>query len=217
MCGYFCKFLLISVSALIIIGSFGCEPSVSLHGLSGPDGNEISFDKRLIGVWEKESDPNTKIVFVRKEDDKGSEEYQLIYVDADDRKGFFNASLIDLRTCQFLDVTAARHDCNEADSKWLYNRFLSIETHLFLKYERNLDELRLDMFDNDYLRESLKKDPWQLKHEILGERVILTDSAGVMQKFLLNHFQHKELFESLGPFEKVKSADPNKIFQQLQQ
>ena len=64
--------------------------------------------------------------------------------------------------------------------------------------------LKLALFDFDWLQEYLQKNPKALAHHKEGDRIVLTAGTRDLQKFVLKHLGKDELFEK--PDEMVRKT-----------
>jgi hypothetical protein len=184
---------------LCIIG--GCGPTLSLHQLYYE--KDVVLDQRLFGRWDNE--PN-KITMEFTSPEKEGKTYRLIYtsIDNDSKKlgkGLFTVHLVKLKDKLFLDIFPEGFPCGKFDDpndemKWFYNTFFIMPVHTFAVVDSIEPQLKLRLTDDDKMKELLEKDPNAIKHEMVNDRLVLTDDTAELQKFVLKYADNEDVFSN---------------------
>jgi len=170
----------------ILLG--GCLPVMSLHPLYTE--KDVVFDEKLLGTWVDDvNKPETTWQFSRgyaADAPNIEKQYNLIFVDKEDKKGSFKAHLVKLNKQLFLDVYPSElpwelNDPNKV--QWAYNTLFLIPTHGFLKVTAIDPQLKLQIVLSDKCKELLGKDPNAVEYTTLEERVVLTAQTRKLQEF----------------------------------
>jgi len=201
----------------------GCIPVLSLHPLYNE--KDVVFDEKLLGSWvEDPNSPETTCEFKRA--DTNDNAYRLIFSDKEGRKGLFVAYLVKLKDKLFLDVCSAtweqqleQQDPNNVNFLVYnyYNAFFLIPAHTFIKINSVEPQLKMQVTDDEKMKEFLKADPDAVKHEFLEEglgpghglRSILTASTKELQAFILKYADNPRVFTDAIVLGRKKAADPN--------
>jgi len=113
----------------------GCVPVMSLHPLY-TEGDTV-FEEKVLGVWV--DDPNeAKAIWEFKRPDESKMEYELIFSNAEGKKGIFTANLVKLGGRFFLDAYPKQFPCEVDDpnkTDWHFNAFFLVPVHTFIKID----------------------------------------------------------------------------------
>ena len=187
----------------------GCVPVVSLHPLFTKD--DIAFDEKLLGVWvEDVNSPDASWEFARiteeeaesLPDDLKSEfkrVYRLNIVDDEGHRGSLVACLVKLGSRTFLDVLPDTLPSGERDiekAKLLYNAFLFLPVHTFLRVDSIGDPLKMRLTDDDAFKKLTEAEPQAVKFTEVDDRFILTASTKELQAFVTKYADDSRLFSS---------------------
>jgi len=170
----------------VILG--GCVPVVSLHPLFNE--KNVVFDEKLLGTW---VDTNTTWEFSRTEEPQNA--YKLIFSDEEDKKGLFVAHLVKLKDKLFLDACPAPWEQQDPNKiEWAYNTLFLIPAHTFIKINSIEPQLKMQVTDDEKMREFLEADPNAVKHTLLDDKPVLTASTEELQAFVLKYADDDRVF-----------------------
>lgn len=174
----------------VVLG--GCVPVVSLHPLFGE--KDVVFNEKLIGTWVDE--PNKgDTVWEFKRDDANENAYRLIFSDKEGKKGLFVAHLVKLKDKLFLDACPAPWEQQDPNKiEWAYNTLFLIPAHTFIKINSIEPQLKMQITDDEKMREFLKADPNAVKHTLLDDKPVLTASTKELQTFVLKYADDVRVF-----------------------
>jgi hypothetical protein len=185
----------------------GCVPIVSLNPLFTK--GDIVFDEKLLGAWAEEGgDAGTSWEFARFEDssaeglpeDLRSESkrlYRLNLTDKDGHKGVLAACLVKLGDRRFLDVFPDQFPSGESDpekTKLMYNAFLFLPAHSFIRVDTVGDQLKIRFTDDDEFKKLVEAEPKAVTYVAAQERPILTASTKELQAFVTKYADDTRLF-----------------------
>lgn len=152
----------------------------SLHPLYTD--KELVFEPRLVGTWKGEG--GNLWIFLK----SGDKAYELIYTE----KGSpakFSAHLVKLGKFLFLDLFPQSPELkNDLQQAHLLN------VHTFSRLWLEDDTLRLAMLEQDWLKKMITQKKIQIKHERLGDGIVLTASTKDLQKLALNYANNSDAF-----------------------
>ena len=183
----------------------GCVPVVSLHQLFGE--KDVIFNEKLIGTWVEE--PNKgDTVWEFKRADANENAYRLIFSDKEGKKGLFITHLVKLKDKLFLDAYPAPWEQQDPNKvQWWYNTLFQIPGHTFIKVNSIEPQLKMQVTDDEKMKEFLKADPNAIKHEFLDDRPILTGSTKELQAFVLKYADDNRVFTGEIVLNRKKSKD----------
>jgi len=170
----------------------GCIPVVSLHSLYTKE--DVVFEKKLLGTWV--DDPNKgDTVWEFKRDEANENAYRLIFSDKEGKKGLFIAHLVKLKDKLFLDACPAPWEQQDPNKiEWAYNTLFLIPAHTFIKINSIEPQLKMQITDDEKMREFLKEDPNAVKHTLLEDKPVLTASTKELQTFVLKYADDVRVF-----------------------
>lgn len=181
----------------------GCIPSV--HPIYTP--KDVVFNPALLGTWAKKDAKKEKWVFTEGES-KGPKKtptsYHLDYTDDEGRPGRFVVHLVKVGDHWFLDLYPE-------DPKLKQNGFYQLHlfpVHTFLLVREITPELRLSPMAVDWFKELIQEHPEALRHEIEGDRILVTASTRELQAFLLAHVGDPKAFSEPIRLLPIKTPDP---------
>jgi len=187
----------------------GCVPVLSLHSLYTKE--NVVFEEKLLGTWvDDPNSPENTWEFERIDEPRNA--YKLIFSDNKGKKGSFVAHLVKLQNRLFLDVYPSElpwepDDPNEV--KWLYNSFLLIPAHTFMRIDSIEPQLKMRLTNNDKMEELLEEDPNAVKHTSIEDRLILTASTKELQAFVLKYADDNRVFTNEVVLNRRETQDPN--------
>ena len=147
----------------------GCVQS--LHPLFSDE--DLFFEPTLIGTWAGES--GNLWTFLK----SGEKAYELIYTEKK-TPAKFSARLGRLGNFLFLDLRPEMPDMqNDLQQAHM------LATHTFSRVWMEGDTLRLAMLEHDWLKKMIDQKKLKIKHERLGDQILLTASTKGLQKFVL--------------------------------
>jgi len=185
----------------------GCVPIVSLQPLFTKD--DLAFDEKLLGVWlEDVNSPEASWEFARiteeeaanLPDDLKSEfkrVYRLNIVDKEGHRGSLAACLVKLGSRMFLDVLPDTLPSGERDmekAKLLYNAFLFLPAHTFLRVDAIGDQLKIRFTNDDEFKKLIEAEPQAVKFTEVDDRFVLTASTKELQAFVTKYADDSRLF-----------------------
>lgn len=162
--------LALSLAAILVIA--GCVPS--LHSIVTE--KTLTYDPALVGKWQADDtawtitgDPESKFYDVEiAEDGKSSK---------------LRAQLVDLQGNRFLDMVAA--DGKQLNTGDWFNAHI-LPVHNFWKIEKTASGYTIYDMKYETVESIIKDKPETIKHEVVeGGRIVLTDNAENLQKFLV--------------------------------
>lgn len=191
----------------------GCIPS--LHPIYTAD--KLVTLKQLPGTWEtkKEGENQEKFQIITPKGTSGKPEtwtfmagedknYLLIHEDEDGFRGAFDVHIIKLGETYFMDFYPSdMPDGNSGSPSDVFketeqiNNFTKIHllaVHTFAKLEITGKELKISMFDPDFLKNLLERQQIRIKHEKTENGYVLTASPEDLQKFASKYANEKEAF-----------------------
>ncbi|HOK95301.1 MAG TPA: hypothetical protein PK052_08995 [Anaerohalosphaeraceae bacterium] len=174
------SYLLLSASLLGILA--GCVPS--LHQLWTD--KTLIFDDTIAGTYKQDE---STWVFVGNPQEKS---YTLTISEKEGRQSKLIARLVEVSGKRFFDFYPAT-DAELEAGEWLKLHILPV--HLFFKVEKTAESFKLAAMNPDEVGKLLKEKPQLIKHEVVeDDRVVLTDRAENLQKFLLEGLAVEKFF-----------------------
>jgi hypothetical protein len=176
----------------------GCFPVLSLHPLY--DNQHLVFEEKLLGTF---SEPNGITWEFTRADEPNA--YQLIFSAVSEEehkviKGLFAAHLVKLDGRLFMDIYPKEpvwgDDKGLDKTKWPYNSLFLLSAHTFAKVEIAGPQVKLWLTDLVEMKELLKEDPNAVKHEVVEDNPVLSDSTQQLQKFVLKYADDSRLFSN---------------------
>jgi len=144
--------LLISMCAAV-----GCGEIPSLNPLTLTEND--TFDPALIGIWQGTELSAYQVTYCRTEFVQGNDayDYKITYTQ-DEASASFNAELVQIEDCRFLDifpiVNTQEEEVSEADCHYFFGSLIPV--HFFFLVEQVEPELIVRSFDPSWLEEYLK-------------------------------------------------------------
>ena len=190
------------IAAAALVGA--CIPSVNPFYT----GNDVVFDTRLVGDWQEKGTANEPEVW--KFTKSGTNGYALTIVEKHGKEGSFDARLFKLKDELFLDIIPT--DCEYATNQADMVAASMFPGHLLIRVPQIEPELKLALFDFDWLEKFLEENPAALAHHVekpdgKDGRFVLTASTSELQSFVLAHLGEGELFQKPGEF--VRRSNTN--------
>lgn len=180
--GMILKWLLPACALLLV----GCVSSV--HPLY--TSRDIVFDEALVGVW---SEADSKETWELRRDEGGA--YRVLHTDERGMRGEFQGHLLVLEGQRFLDLYPAEAEIPQSD----FYRDRLLPTHTFLAlFPAGEGRMGVSYLDPDWLKKHLAAQPHALRHEIVGEEILMTAASGDLQRFLLAHLRTEGAFSEPG-------------------
>jgi len=163
---------------------------------------DLVFDPRLVGTWAEKGAEHEPATWSFEKADGNA--YKLAITEKEGKEGEFTAHLFKLKQEYFLDLLPK--ECNFATNQADLVAFSMFPGHLLVRVAQIEPELKLAMFNFDWLCQQLTNHPSLLAHHREGDRLVLTASTRDLQRFVLKHLAEGELFEK--PGEMVRQAKP---------
>lgn len=168
----------------------GCIPSVNPFYTD----KDVVFDPRLVGTWQEQGkDQASQTWRFEKAEDKA---YKLAVTEEQGKQGGFDAHLFKLKQDYFLDLIP--NNCDYATNQADLVAASMFPGHLLVRVSQIEPELKLALFDFDWLQQQLTNNPTALAHHREGDRFVLTASTRELQRFVLKHLAEGELFKQPG-------------------
>ncbi|MFL6468028.1 MAG: hypothetical protein ACJ72Z_08730 [Pyrinomonadaceae bacterium] len=145
----------------------GCVPSVHPYYLE----RDLTFNSCLIGKW-SDREYKDSWHFER----RGANKYRLTYVNEDGETALSEAALFKLDGRTFLDVTPIK-------SNDKYGQGL-LRTHSLVALIIEPEKLRVSHIDPNWLKHNLAKYPEMLKHTLINDEIVITDSTENLQSLI---------------------------------
>ena len=184
-------------AAALLFGA--CIPSVNPFYTA----KDVVLDTRLFGEWQAKDKSGDCDIWKFEKTDTNA--YKLTVTDKEGKQGEFNAHLFKLEDNYFLDLipTGCEYATNQADLV----AFSMFPGHLLVRVFQLEPELKLALFDFDWLGKFLEANPKALAHHSEDKRIVLTADTRRLQGFVLKHLGEGELFDK--PAEMVLKKDGN--------
>jgi len=198
---YKLKILAVVAASLVISGCV----TLSMHPLYFDQ--DIIYEPALEGVWgnpdktevtwtfEKSGDNSYRLVYkehgITKANNKNEKDkYSIVETENPEKDGVFKVHLMKFGKYYFIDLfpEEPKH-INEV------YKYIAIPTHLFIKISLEDDVLQLVYLDHNWLKDGLKNNSIQIKHEMQDDTIILTASTKELQEFILKYID--EAFEDI--------------------
>jgi hypothetical protein len=171
-----------------------CIPSVNPFYTE----KDIIFDARLLGEWQEKGKSDEPDIW--EFEVAGTNAYKLTITEKEGKQGRFNAHLFKLEQHCFLDLVP--RDCEYATNQATLVGASMFPGHLLAWVPQLEPELKLALFDFDWLKKHLEKNPKALAYHVEDERIVLTDDTRRLQRFVLKHLGEGKLFDK--PAEMVR-------------
>jgi hypothetical protein len=163
-----------------------CIPSVNPFYTD----KDIAFNPHLVGAWQDKDKADNPDVW--KFERTTNQAYQLTITDKEGKQGKFDARLFRLEQEYFLDLIPV--ECNYATNQADLVAFSMFPGHLLVRVPQIEPELKLALFDFDWLQKHLEKNPKALAHHREDDRLLLTAGTRDLQRFVRQHLGEGELF-----------------------
>jgi hypothetical protein len=174
-----------------------CIPSVNPFFTE----KDVVFDARLSGEWQAKEKPDDPEIWQFEKSETNT--YKLTITEKEGKQGQFDARLFKLKDECFLDLIPA--DCNYATNQADLVAAAMFPGHLLVRVSQFEPELRLTLFNFDWLQKYLEKNPAALAHHVEGKGIVLTAETRELQAFVLKHLGEGELFDK--PTEMVRKTN----------
>ena len=187
----------------------GCMPVVSLQPLFTK--GTITFDEKLLGAWVDDvNKPGDSWEFARLEADAvdrlpdelkqdPNKVYRVNIRDGEGHKGSFVACLVKLENRLFLDISPDMFPAGDKDvekSKLLFNAFLFLRAHTFVRVDSIGEQLKLSLTDDESFEKLIQAEPKAVAHTTADDRLVLTASTEELQKFVTKYAADDRLFSN---------------------
>ena len=176
------KFLMIS----FFLSLTSCLPSI--HPLYTDQ--DLISDAELVGTWSDKDNMETWVLT-----ESGDKEYKVIHSDKDGKSGEFTARLLRTGGKTFLDLTPIRATSKSSDFHG--SHFLKLHTFVLVS-KTSSTAAQLSILEPEWLADQLEKKPATLKHEIVGNEIVLTASSKELQAFIVRHADTPGAFSKPG-------------------
>lgn len=163
----------------------GCL-AVSLHPLYRDQ--ETVYRPELVGRWSESGSSSQETWEITKSGDRA---YTIVLTD-EGKRGVFDGHLVMLGGSLFLDLYPADMDLPLVD---VYEAHRA-KVHSFLIVSQLTPTLTFAPFDDDWVKDLLKAEPNAIRHELVGDNLVLTASTSELQAFLIKHTKTAKAFGS---------------------
>jgi len=174
-----------------------CGPVLSIHPLYTD--KDVVFDPALVGTWIDPQDTSSApIIFER-----GSNDSYRAITRLDKNANvdqIFEAHLVKLNGRLFLDAVQTKNRMSGQEE----DMGIAVPGHLFARVSIEGDSLRLDLLDQDWIKDKLETRKISIAHEELDGDIVLTASTPELQRFVLGHVNDKGAFEESEPLQRKK-------------
>jgi len=213
------RFVIVFFGLLLFLAN-GCLLS-SIHPIYTKD--KLVTVKELPGVWSDKpgdisfnkkqkilgQEKDVKVTVYQQEEDQAEtwkfkanadKQYLLIHTDNKGRSAAFTVHLIKLGDNLFMDFFPTSLSEKEKGIAGVAEGINSMReihlhpVHTFAKLETSQSELKISMFDPEFMANLLKRQQIRIKHEKTEEGFILTASPEELQKFAEKYAHVKEAF-----------------------
>jgi hypothetical protein len=152
----------------------GCIPSLQPFYTE----KDLLFESALVGAF-SEQDDSSVWTFTK----SSEKEYRLVIKDKANSSSF-SARLFKLADDLYLDLYPAKNSLDDCPREDFFKSSL-VPGHLCLRLPQIQPSLRLQVMDEEGLKESLKSNPGVVPHSFIeDERLVFTGSTEQMQAFL---------------------------------
>jgi hypothetical protein len=165
------KTLIFSIIAVCALLCSACVPS--LHPLYTEA--DLTFDPALVGIWIEPEGKETWDFTIA-----DVNEYRLVHTDDKGKKGEFEVRLVMFDGRTFLDLSPVGPTITQND---FYAGHI-MPVHSFVQLHRTGTEYKISFLDPNWLKSQLGKNPGALRHAIVDEEILITDTPKNLQKFL---------------------------------
>jgi len=181
----------------VLLLSAGCVRS--LHPMYTE--KDLVFEPSLIGQW---AEDDSKEIWAFSKADTNA--YQLVYTDDTGAQGTFNVRLLNIEGNLFLDFFPAELDLKEN----AFYVFHLLPVHTFVRVKQIEPTLQMSSPDLDWLKKHIAADPGAIRHEKLGDEIILTAAVKDLQAFWLKHLDTEGAFGDPIDLKRKKRPVPEK-------
>ena len=146
---------------------------------------DVIFDSALLGEWiaGRESWTITRA---------GKNAYRAVHADENGRTGTFIAHLFKAGNSVFVDVYPVTSHVR--DSEFYQGHLLPVHTFALVM---SRDPLQFAPLNGEWLKDHLRNNPNALRHERVGDEIMITAPTKEIQAFLLRNLQTQKAFEPL--------------------
>jgi hypothetical protein len=184
-----CKVLLPVTLALSLMGCGGVDNPLVLSLQPLFTDQDVNFDPGLVGAF---GDRENDLTFTFKK--SGDTAYTLIVADKEGEKetsGAFDAHLVRLGGFWFLDFYPADPDLPAADA---FYRLHLMKAHSIARIWIEGDVVRIALLDSDWVKKGIDEKRLDIKHEIVEDGILLTDTTLAFQDLASRHGNDQEAF-----------------------
>lgn len=171
--------LLITATAAAFLFAGCLSPSVNPYYTA----QDVTFDAGLLGSWQEQGQSGGSDIWTFAK--SGEQAYQLTIQDAPGQTGQFAAHLFALKGQRFLDLIPTK--CNFAKNQSALVGFAMFPGHVLVHVLQTKPELKLALYDPDWLKQYLQEHPEALAHHVESDTLLLTANTPDLQHFVLAH------------------------------
>jgi hypothetical protein len=185
------------MAVLLLCLLAACGPVLSIHPLYTD--KDAVFDPALVGTWVDPHDSSSApIIFER----SSNNSYKAITrLDKDTSVDqIFEAHLVKLNGRLFLDAVQTKNRISGQEE----DMGIAVPGHMFARVSIEGDSLRLDLLDQDWIKDQLATGKTSIGHEEVDGDIVLTASTSKLQEFIVEHAGDKGAFEQSAPLQRKK-------------
>lgn len=160
---------------------------------------DVIFEPELVGVWAEEGESGTW-----RFEKAGERTYRLVMTDHNGRPGTFTARLVRVTGLMFLDLEPEEPALDAND----FYKLHLVRAHSFILVEQIMPALRMAMMDPDWLKRYVRENPAAIRHEVVGDTVVLTAATPELQAFVLQHVTTTNAFGGRSEMRKDATRKP---------
>jgi hypothetical protein len=186
--------LFLGATMALVLFLAGCGPATSLFPLFAK--GETEFDERLLGDWRMQEgasfthgDKSERMVFLKSAD---STEYEVTLFDFDNKGVNLAMTAIIVRLGTFFFIDFGTPDIDKRKFKEI--PFPTIESHLFGRIYVQKDSVRLELLNDEWVREQGKAGTLSLPTLETADELVISASTEELRKFALEHTEDTKAF-----------------------
>lgn len=182
------KIWLVLGAAAVLLSA--CIPSVNPFYRA----QDLVYEPGLLGEWQESGKTND--IEVWKFEAGTNKAYKLTIYEPQNKAGQMAAHLFKIKDAYFLDLIPA--DCKYDAQQAELVACAMFPGHLLAHVSQLQPELKLALFNFDWLQKYLESHPKALAHRREGDQILLTADTAALQRFVMAHLAQGELFNETG-------------------
>ncbi len=186
-----------TIPALALISLLaGCLPVETIHPLFID--KDVVFDPSILGVWiaqgdqvgnhDRDRDSHWTI------EQSGDRAYRFTFTSPkEDSSLTYDVRLVRLHDFLFVDALL-RDVCHKGEGDMGLEGLGRVTAHVFGRIFVKGDSLRLAMLDHEWLKTAIAENRVEIRHETIGDTIVLTASTLELQNFALKYADDQHAF-----------------------